>query len=394
MDYRAMRTRLFYAGCGTLIGLALAGRGVLAERTQSPLFSTVGWHITSTISTSDVILDVSFTDAKNGWAVGTNGGLFVTHDGGSSWQVQDSHSHDTLLRVIFINKKVGYVAGNPLSPPSGRSTSDTSASFTLLKTSDSGQSWSRIGSAATPKNFTDLAIARPGKIFLTAPDALWESDDDAHAWHQNRSRSRINCVTPCGLLSTSFVDANHGWYTDGQQLWQTSDGGRTWSEVTVGNGPVYRLRFASLSLGYVALVTDSSVTQSSASAGVTGDGGRSWFRNPVPSTHHREYCFYACAADVPVVSLVFSDVEHGLVATPNSIFATSDSGANWQEQRLPHKGGITVVGYRGSQAFAVADGLFMELGLHQVAAQATATPASARAQQCAAVTPTPFNVGQ
>jgi photosystem II stability/assembly factor-like uncharacterized protein len=37
-----------------------------------------------TISNSSTIAEATFLDAQTGWAVGGNGGLFVTHDGGQT----------------------------------------------------------------------------------------------------------------------------------------------------------------------------------------------------------------------------------------------------------------------------------------------------------------------
>ncbi len=110
---------------------------------------------------------------------------------------------------------------------------------------------------------------------------------------------------------------------------------------------------------------------------MTKVGGENWAVSVVPSTHHllNDYCFNRCKADVPVAALAFRDASNGIVATPNSIFATSDAGAHWQDQHVRAAGTIAVVGYRGDQPYAVPGGQFLEYGPHQ-SAPMTATPSS------------------
>ncbi len=69
-------------------------------------------YYNSGINTFNTLSDIHFTDANNGWIVGTSGNIRHTADAGAStWQAQFSGTAYELLSVDFINPMVGYVCG-------------------------------------------------------------------------------------------------------------------------------------------------------------------------------------------------------------------------------------------------------------------------------------------
>jgi photosystem II stability/assembly factor-like uncharacterized protein len=58
--------------------------------------ATLGWYPLSRISSTSTIADATFLDAQSGWAVGSNGGLFVTHDGAHTWSTVVTGISDNL----------------------------------------------------------------------------------------------------------------------------------------------------------------------------------------------------------------------------------------------------------------------------------------------------------
>ena len=69
---------------------------------------------------------VSFVDKRRGWAVGTEGRVFTTLDGGRTWGAQISNVRADLYDVKFINQFEGWAAG---------------AEGTLIHTVDGGRHW-------------------------------------------------------------------------------------------------------------------------------------------------------------------------------------------------------------------------------------------------------------
>ncbi len=86
------------------------------------------WQAQTGIS-SEHLLDVSFPDARHGWAVGRAGTVVATHDGGATWSAQDPGGDYALKQVSFSDSQHGW----------GRIGLQA-----LLATSDGGHSWSVV----------------------------------------------------------------------------------------------------------------------------------------------------------------------------------------------------------------------------------------------------------
>ncbi|MFH1003906.1 MAG: T9SS type A sorting domain-containing protein [Bacteroidota bacterium] len=65
-----------------------------------------------TSGTTDDLYSVYFTDDDTGYAVGENGTILETSDGGSNWEEQESGTTDDLHSVYFIDDDMGYAVGS------------------------------------------------------------------------------------------------------------------------------------------------------------------------------------------------------------------------------------------------------------------------------------------
>src|SRR5690242_9981505 len=64
---------------------------------------------------------VQFVDEKEGWAVGDEGVVWHTVDGGQSWERQPTGTRGSLRSVHFLNPYTGWVAGREELPYGGGS---------------------------------------------------------------------------------------------------------------------------------------------------------------------------------------------------------------------------------------------------------------------------------
>lgn len=143
------------------------------------LCTTVAYSqfITQNSGTSERLWEVDFIDANTGWAVGDNGTILTTADGGDTWNAQNSGTNQALYDVDFVDASNGWIAGNA----------------TILATTDGGANW---------------IAQNPG--------------------------------TGQALRDVTFVDASNGWVTGfGSTILHTTDGGATWTPQTPGNGIVH-----------------------------------------------------------------------------------------------------------------------------------------------------------
>ncbi len=74
------------------------------------------------------LTDVDFIDANTGWAVGANGLILHTTDGGRTWYTQQAPRNENLESVAFADTKIGYIVGQ---------------GGVILHTADGGDTWSR-----------------------------------------------------------------------------------------------------------------------------------------------------------------------------------------------------------------------------------------------------------
>ncbi len=119
-----------------------------------------------------LLKDVFFADNQTGWAVGDDGIIVNTTDGGQNWLPQASGTTEKLRAVFFIDTNTGWIAG-------GLNTK------TILKTTDGGSNWVDI----TPETIID-----------------------------NQQ-----------VLDIAFADANTGWAIVSDSIYMTTDGGDTWT---------------------------------------------------------------------------------------------------------------------------------------------------------------------
>src|SRR5262249_58426907 len=102
--------------------------------------------------------DVQFVDASVGWAVGDEGVIWNTIDGGQHWERQPSGVRGSLRSLHFLDPYVGWVAGREELPEGG-------SAGILLHTRDGGVSWRRVLlNALSGFNRVRFADARTGYL--------------------------------------------------------------------------------------------------------------------------------------------------------------------------------------------------------------------------------------
>ncbi|MCB0258441.1 MAG: glycosyl hydrolase, partial [Calditrichaeota bacterium] len=55
--------------------------------------------------------DIVFADGVNGWAVGQNGTILHSGDGGESWSSQASGTSSRLYGIHFLSAETGFAVG-------------------------------------------------------------------------------------------------------------------------------------------------------------------------------------------------------------------------------------------------------------------------------------------
>ncbi len=248
-------------------------------------------------SQGSVLWSVSSQNGRTAYAVGGDGKILKTSNGGVNWIIQPSPTAEFLYGVAFINENLGWVAGDL---------------GIVMKTIDGGSSWTM---KPTPNSyrlydifFTDSlngwAVGRDGLIIHTF--------DGGESWQSQASGNNnwLNAVYFCNP-DTGFAV---GWY--GTVL-RTGNGGTNWTTMTVPDNNTFTdIDFINSQNGIIAGRNGGSLR--------TSDGGTSW---QVDSNILNRYAY---SVDMVTASTIWTS---GIALLARS----DDGGTSWQSrlQNLP-----------------------------------------------------------
>jgi len=321
-----------------------------APPTVTPAPLDRAWVVESNIGSSEYkyINDTTFIDARNGWAVGNGGVIYVTHDGGQTWSFELSGTTDNLQRIMFTDAQHGFAVGGQ----------------TLLLSTDGGQSWHPSATAPGGAALNDVSSPAAGTIYVANGDdgydiqpGIYVSTNGGQSWQPIPN-------SPTGASRLVFLDANHGYLLARGDLYETTDAGVDWTDLFNRHyGNFYTLAFPSATTFYLGGSSGNIVR--------TTDGAQSFSIVSLPASDNLN-------------NLAFVSTMQGLATTGGHIYGTQTGGTAWQDETLPlNLGTVATVGYRGGEPYAVTyDGDFLHYGALPTTPTPTATNTS---------TPSPTN---
>jgi photosystem II stability/assembly factor-like uncharacterized protein len=176
--------------------------------------------------TTKALSAVSFADHQHGFIVGSGGTLLATSDGGLTWRPQNSGIKDQLLGVYARSPAQAFAVG---------------AFGTLLSTSDGGRSWVKHDlkwNALIERIVKDTGYVEPNlnAVHFSSSDLGWVVGEFGLVLH-TKDRGKTWLSQRYGgdlpqLYGIQFRDDRRGWaFGQAGNLIQTSDGGQRWSSV-------------------------------------------------------------------------------------------------------------------------------------------------------------------
>ena len=256
--------------------------------------------------------DVEFIDAMNGWAVGSQGLILQTTDGGKTWtkkEIEMERPFD-FWNVYFRDENVGFITGvrgaifktkdggktweSKTAINEGRTDRegnpavlrrrltdtwmlDEQAGFmigendTFIKTADGGESWlgtgKRVAVGSTRNNFESIYFVSPTLGWIVGSfGTIMRTTDGGETWEKQDAGIDNN------LKGLDFVDEKMGWIS-GQEgvILHTQDGGTTWTKQKTGSyDSLFDIDFVDAQTGWA--VGDFGTLLH------TTDGGHTWTR--------------------------------------------------------------------------------------------------------------------
>ena len=273
--------------------------------------AAAGWSRQYLSATTDQLNGVALANARNGWAVGDNGVILATTDGGTSWQAQTSGTTDNLDGVAFANTRDGWAVDD---------------SGCALATTDGGRTWSQQclgvwglfgvafansshGWAVGGEGYTDTSII----MVTTSGGAIWI----AQRWGSDESLDAVAFANASdGLAVGSTLDAAGN--PNRALLLATTDGGVTWQAQSSGTTDnLNGVAFANIHDGWA--VGDHGVILA------TTDGGATWQAQDSGAT-----------ANTSFTAIAFANATDGWAVGYNEtgavILATTNGGTSWRAQ--------------------------------------------------------------
>jgi photosystem II stability/assembly factor-like uncharacterized protein len=229
------------------------------------------WTIVG-VPTSEDLADAWFTDANTGFAVDTAGGLRFTDDGGQAWTPLDTGTVPSISAVHATDKDTAMLFTSRGIFRSTRA-SDTSVPATTFE---------RVpGSALQKTAFRDYDRAGTA-LFAWGTNAIWVSTNKGASWKavgnpltRKTKKGKIQNITR--YVRVDFVSAKVGYaVSTGGRVWKTTNGGKKWSELSaVGNNAITDVSFPDASNGYITIQEFPGIEDNGAVLR-TNDGGKTW----------------------------------------------------------------------------------------------------------------------
>jgi photosystem II stability/assembly factor-like uncharacterized protein len=201
------------------------------------------------------VMSLYFIDPLNGWAVGKDATVLRTADGGEKWAPAKGFDkvpgNFGLRDIYFLNASNGWMIGNFYN-------NGSSSIAGLFVTTDGGESWQRVALNIPDSSgelqsvrFTDLKSGTiTGEIYDGNARFFFalHTRDGGLTWEQHRRQSRA-------ANSTQFIDQTTGWSLASapreSSVMHTDNGGKTWEDDFVARGGrIRKLFFLSPTTGW------------------------------------------------------------------------------------------------------------------------------------------------
>lgn len=240
----------------SLTGWAVGENGTVIKTTNGG----ANWFSQNINSPSEIVIGCFFTDSLTGWVGGSS--VYKTTDGGSTWATQVGCYGIT--KFYFLNSQTGWAVGG--------SDGSTNNIGEIYKTTNGGITWSLISDNTSWTRFYGVQFTdeNNGWAYAEKNGLLVRTTNGGTSW-QTLLNNSTNLIR--GIY---FKDSNNGWYvgrsnTSGLSM-KTNDGGLNWNNIA-GN-----IQFQLSNVFFTDNNTGWASSSSQAGRGIrkTTDGGVTW----------------------------------------------------------------------------------------------------------------------
>lgn len=268
--------------------------------------------------TSTNLHAVHFIDPNKGWAVGAGGRVLKTIDGGTTWVSQATGVSRSLYSVHFANPDTGWAVG---------------FERTIIKTCDGGLTWLRqySGAPLTYLEATHFRDSRHGVAVGWGGEAnMWKTQDGGNNWTSMK-------LSNAWMKDVHFIDNMTGWAVgitasyisvsedvfsgitidirdQRSTIWKTVDGGVKWSPIVFTTSQwLHKIAFVDARRGWA--IGEAGLILA------TQDGGTSWQIQSIRS-----------GRTMDLYGIALRDASNGWIVGDQATVLTTNDGLSWHEQ--------------------------------------------------------------
>ena len=257
--------------------------------------------------------DIFFVNETTGWVVNSNGYIFRTTDGGTTW-TQQFHGSSYFRSVGFANENIGW-AGT-LDPQN-----------ILYSTKNGGAEWTPVTNLSFPhpQRICGIFVVNENVMYgsgaYDGPPIVIKTTDGGLTWQSFDLSSYAGTLIDC-----YFKDADNGFVAGGTAptssfpetikavILKTTDGGNTWQKKYEGGDEgewCWKISFLNSNFGYASIENFNK-----ANILKTTDGGETWTNLSVADNH-----------DIQGIGFISDKI--GWVGGYGVTSSTTDGGLTW-----------------------------------------------------------------
>ncbi len=248
---------------------------------------------------------VFFVSPDSGWICGEQGLVLRTTNCGEEWAEQETGLSNPITKIFFISPSTGW-----LLDETGK----------VKKSTDGGETWQF---QSMYSDMRDIYFISSDNGFLCGDHLILKSTDGGASWEikLNTNLTDFTSIVFQDQMDGFAIGSNQGSFGS---MWMTFDGGENW-EATGNAGLAkrcYQIINVDLNFSYWGGVGDISMHDEVNLLGKTSDGGMNWFYKSIENP-----------AQQYMRSIDFATPEKGwAIGDGGRIFCTVDKGESWFKQ--------------------------------------------------------------
>ena len=235
------------------------------------------WNISDSVfGFSSTFNGIFFRDQKNGYVVGRNGIVLKTNNAGITWNSKTLYTHydDVILNDIFFTDSLnGFISGYEYDHPTTMQEYYIGA---LWSTNNGGENWRKVD---LPVEWMDSYTNYYTKLYFMNADTGWyygKGDSVFKTIDGGNNWQKTPWIYNYNFVDLFFISQTVGWSLADQSLYKTYDGGLTWSKMfEVSDKRLNEIYFKNENEG-ILIGSTWYYSEDNSRIWKTFDGGNSW----------------------------------------------------------------------------------------------------------------------